>query len=521
MKIRHRLITAFLIMTFCPIILMLICVTIILGKQSEILTNSYNIEKSYSENSEMILNPATFFYNVSRADYEAINKIIEKSPKKFLDKNFLEKSNKKLQAHGSYLVVAKNKAYYYIGDEENFETLSNGDIPLQSTYDEKASHLTYIDHNISAVIKERTFYFEDNTLGQVFLITDFAKMLPRWEHSIQDIIVAFFIILLMTGFLLTIWIYQGILRPLNILRLATTQIGAGNLDQPIPVTSSDEIGQLCRDFEEMRIRLKKMIEDGIAAEENTREIMSSISHDLKTPITAIKGYTEGILDGVADTPQKRQKYLQTIYSKANDITYLIDELSLFSKVERNSLAYHFVSVNLESYFSDCIEDLSLDLESQGMTIDYYNTTEKDTQILVDTEQMKRVLHNIIENAVKYNNKPNGHISIRVEDAPVQPVTPPLYRQLKEDGTDLIPPTIPDEFVQIQIEDNGSGIAAKDIPHIFDRFFRADASRNSSKRGSGLGLAIVKMIISEHGGKVWAESIEGVGSSFYFTIKKTI
>lgn len=84
---------------------------------------------------------------------------------------------------------------------------------------------------------------------------------------------------------------------------------------------------------------------------------------------------------------------------------------------------------------------------------------------------------------------------------------------------MAPPNQPDEYIQVQIEDNGSGIAAKDLPHIFDRFFRADASRNSSKRGSGLGLAIVKMIISDHGGKVWAESIEGVGSSFYFTIKK--
>ena len=299
------------------------------------------------------------------------------------------------------------------------------------------------------------------------------------------------------------------------------QIGAGNLEQPIPISSSDEIGQLCRDFEEMRIRLKNVLEERIESEENTREIMSSISHDLKTPVTAIKGYTEGILDGVADTPEKQQKYLHTIYAKANDITYLIDELLLFSKVERNSLAYHFVSVNLENYFMDCIEDISLDIESQNMTIDYYSTTDKDTYILADTEQLKRVLHNIVENAVKYNDKPEGHISIRVEDFVKPHTAPPLYRQLKEDGTDLIPRQVPDEFILIQIEDNGPGIAADNLPHIFDRFFRGDASRNSSKRGSGLGLAIVRRIISDHGGKVWAESIEGVGSSFYFTLKKAV
>ena len=328
-------------------------------------------------------------------------------------------------------------------------------------------------------------------------------------------------ILLTTGIILSLWIYKSILHPLNILRLAAMQIGQGNLGNPIHIASSDEIGQLCRDFEDMRIRLKSLLEERIESEEKTREIMSSISHDLKTPVTAIKGYAEGILDGVADTPEKQQKYLQTIYTKANDITYLIDELSLFSKVERNSLAYNFVSVNLENYFTDCIEDVSLDMESQNMSIDYYNTTDKDTYILADTEQLKRVLHNIIENAVKYNDKPEGHISIRVEDVVRPNTAPPLYRQLKEDGTDLVPRPIPDEFVQIQIEDDGPGIAAKNLPHIFDRFFRADASRNSSKRGSGLGLAIVKRIISDHGGKVWAESIEGVGSSFYFTLKKDI
>ena len=155
----------------------------------------------------------------------------------------------------------------------------------------------------------------------------------------------------------------------------------------------------------------------------------------------------------------------------------------------------------------------------SITIDYYNATDINTWILVDTEQLKRVLHNIRENAVKYNDKPDGHISVRIEETKTKPAAPPLYRQLKEDGSDLFPQKKPDEFIQVQIEDNGPGIAANDIPHIFDRFYRADASRNSSKRGSGLGLAIVRMIISDHGGKVWAESIEGVGTSFYFTLKK--
>ena len=517
MKIRGKLITAFFIMTIIPIALIFLCVTAILNKENSVLADSYNINEETFHNSDIVINPVSFFHHIALADYQAITKLTEESPDQFLDKQFLDKANKSLLKRGAYIIIIKDSQFYYIGNKKKFEKLE--DIPIQSSYDEPASHLTYIDNKTSSIIKEISFYFTDHALGQALLVVDFSNVPSRWFSAVKDIVLAIFLILFSTGTLLVIWIYQSILRPLDTLRLATMQIGTGNLNEPIHVSSSDEIGKLCRDFEEMRIRLKSMVEEQIQSEENIREMISNISHDLKTPITAIKGYAEGILDGVADTPEKQQKYLQTIYAKANDVTYLIDELSLFSKVERNSFAYNFVSVNLENYFTDCIEDVSLDLESKNITIDYYNTTDKNTCILVDTEQLKRVLHNIIENAVKYNDKPDGHISVRIEETKTKPAAPPLYRQLKEDGSDLFPQKKPDEFIQVQIEDNGPGIAANDIPHIFDRFYRADASRNSSKRGSGLGLAIVRMIISDHGGKVWAESIEGVGTSFYFTLKK--
>lgn len=517
MKIRGRLIIAFLTMTLFPIVITLLSVHFILDKQSDMLAESYSINQEKYNSLDIVLNPVNFIYNITFSDYKQLKSIADKTPEKLLDKNYLEEKNSKLIKKDSFLVVIKSGEYYYIG---NNDALENGaHIPIAKHYSETSNHLTYIDQDSQTILKETTFLYPDNTLGQVFLITNFSKLMPRWENSLREMLFAFLIILLTTGAFLTIWIYESIVRPLNILRLATMQIGAGNLDKPIPISSSDEIGQLCHDFEEMRIRLKNMVEESIASEENTREIMSSISHDLKTPITAIKGYAEGIIDGVADTEEKQKKYLQTIYAKANDITYLIDELSLFSKVERNSLAYNFISLNLDDYFTDCISDVSLDLESQNISIDYTNLTDKDTKVLVDAEQLKRVLHNIIDNAVKYIDNPDGHISIEITDVPPKPVIPPLYRQINDDGTDVVPWHAPDEFVQIKITDNGPGIATKDLPHIFERFYRADASRNSSKRGSGIGLAIVKVIISEHGGNVWAKSTEGVGSSFYFTLKK--
>ena len=198
-----------------------------------------------------------------------------------------------------------------------------------------------------------------------------TRTLAKKSHKLVGvfkILFYFFSIIVLTGMVLILWLYHSIARPLNILHIATMQIGAGNLDSPVRVISSDEIGELCRDFEEMRIRLKSILEERIKYEQDTREMMGSISHDLKTPITAIKGYAEGLLDGVAATPDKQDKYLRTIIAKAIDMTYLVDELSLFAKIEQNALPYNFTILNVGVYFDDCIDDISLDLESHNIKI---------------------------------------------------------------------------------------------------------------------------------------------------------
>lgn len=517
MKIRGRLMIAFLIMTLFPIAITLLSTQIILSRQREMLNHYYNITSENTSTIDILANPFNILHNITFEDYRRLKKVVDSNPDKLLDKKFLATENARLQKKESFLIVVENGSYFYIGSQKGLEKLSY--LPLTNEYNQKYDYVTCIDHKSSCLIKEASFLFSNKTQGQFFIVTNYSKLVPRWTASIREMVIAFLIILLTTAIILVLWIYESIVRPINILRIATMQIGQGNLDTPISSTSSDEIGQLCHDFDEMRIRLKDMIEKSIASDENTREIISSISHDLKTPVTAIKGYTEGIIDGVADTPEKQKKYLQTIYAKANDITYLIDELSLFSKVERNSLAYNFIPVNLNDYFTDCISDVSLDLESKNISVEYINTTDKATNVLVDTEQLKRVIHNIIDNAAKYMDKPKGHITIRITDVEPVPAEPPLYRQIKDDGTDLIPQSPPEEFVQVEITDNGPGIDEKDLPHIFERFFRADASRNSSKRGSGIGLSIVKLIITEHGGEIWAESEKDAGSSFYFTLRK--
>lgn len=318
-------------------------------------------------------------------------------------------------------------------------------------------------------------------------------MVPQLKKILLDTVFVIILILILTALGLCTWTYRGVMTPLTQLKEATKNIKEGNLDFTIEKTGVDEIGDLCDDFEEMRKRLKESAEEKVAFDKENKELISNISHDLKTPITAVKGYVEGIMDGVADTPEKMDRYIRTIYNKANEMDRLINELTFYSKIDTNRIPYTFNKIHISDYFEDCVDELSVELDSSGISLTYFNYLEEDAVVIADAEQLKRVINNIISNSLKYMNKPKGVINIRLRDV--------------------------GDFIQIEIEDNGKGIAQKDLANIFERFYRTDASRNSSKGGSGIGLSIVKKIMEDHGGQVWATSKEGTGTTMYLALRK--
>ncbi len=324
-------------------------------------------------------------------------------------------------------------------------------------------------------------------------ITDSADSQGRVHVMAKDLFISAFVILISVALVVGLWVYRSIAVPLVKLKKATQNIKEGNLDFVLDVEGKDEFSELCQDFEEMRRRLKESTEEKSLMEKENRELISNISHDLKTPITAVKGYVEGIMDGVADTPEKMDRYVRTIYNKTNEMDHLINELTFYSKIDTNRIPYTFSKLNVEDYFEDCSEEVGLELETRGIELVYANYVEKDVMVIADGEQIRRVIHNIISNAIKYMDKPKGIIQIRIKDV--------------------------GDFIQIEIEDNGKGIGPKDLPYIFDRFYRTDVSRNSSKGGSGIGLSIVKKILEDHGGKVWATSRLGIGTIMYFVLRK--
>ena len=239
-------------------------------------------------------------------------------------------------------------------------------------------------------------------------------------------------IILGSGFLLISWLHSHIVSPIVNLGEAVRKIKDGNLDFTLDFDAYDEINDLCQDFEEMRVRLKENEEQKLLTDRNNKELISNISHNYKV-------------------------------------------------------------IPLVDFFEDCIEEIRLDMDSQNIDFHFDNNVSKDILVVLDVEQMKRVINNIISNSVKYMDKSETKIGISLID----------------EG----------DFVKIDLSDNGRGISAEDLPYIFDRFYRADSSRNSSKGGSGIGLSIVRKIIEDHGGRIWAKSVLGSGTNIIIILKK--
>ncbi len=491
MKLRSKLIVTFLILILVPVLFTTAAFFLFGHYQMNAVKRLYGLENvTY----ETLSNTTAMLSRITRETYESMRETARTDPDEFEDSGYLAAVNANLETRYSFLAVRKDGSFTYVGDEEDQTELLES-LPEYGTHDadQDQDMGIYIGGNLQALVRQLDFRFTDGAEGSAFIVTSISSMLPEVESLIMDVVMVLAMILIFTSMILTAWIYKSIVTPIHHLQVATKKITDGNLDFEMPAGGEDEIGELCTDFEEMRRRLKETAEEKLEAEKQNKELISNISHDLKTPITAVKGYVEGLMDGVADTPEKQEKYIRTIYNKANDMERLINELTFYSKIDTNRIPYHFDRINVNDYFADCVEELSIELEEQNIELAYFDYVDENVQVIADAEQIKRVINNIVSNSIKYIDKPKGYINIRVKDV--------------------------GDFVQVEIEDNGKGIATKDLPLIFNRFYRTDASRNSSKGGSGIGLSIVKKIIEDHGGKVWATSKENTGTVMYFVLRK--
>lgn len=490
MKLKTRLMIAFFTIILIPIALSSMIIMVVGRYQIGTIEKTYGISDTTVES---LSNSMRVLARATEKSYHELKEMIDAAPEEMEDADCLGEFNRKLAEQNAWLLVRKDDSIIYMGASSEEAEHVIGQLPDYGESDITSQNGIYLGGEAQSLVKQIDFMYPGGEEGSAFIVTNVSNVIPEVEQFFVDMLFCVVFVLILTAFVLIYWIYRSIMRPLGKMQAAARNIEEGNLDFELRPESDDELGELSISLEDMRKRLKDTAEEKLAFDRENKELISNISHDLKTPVTTIKGYAEGIMDGVADTPEKVEKYVRTIYNKANEMDLLINELTLYSKIDTNRIPYNFSILSVNEYFNDCSEELSLELESKHIEFGYFNYVEPEVDVIADAEQIRRVIHNIINNSVKYMDKSKGKINLRVKDV--------------------------GDFVQVEIEDNGKGIAAKDLPNIFDRFYRTDASRNSSKGGSGIGLSIVKKIIEEHGGKIWATSRENTGTTMYFVLRK--
>lgn len=492
MKLKTKIQLAFCVLSIVPLIL----VVGVLSVGTYKLKTIYNTYKIDMNTYTVMFNPMLAFNAVNSSIEDELEVVRDANPDLLCNPEYLDEYFNGLTNDATDIIVNLDGQYVYSSYNDNQEAELYAELAKM----EKLGRLDglqggmYLGGNLQMLVNRVMFECSNGKEGRLYIVTHIEHIVPQVRNMLIIFLVCLAAILVAASGCISVWVYRGLVTPVRKLKEATHNIAEGNLDFTLQSNRHDEIGELINDFEVMRKRLRDSAEEKIQNDKESRELISNISHDLKTPMTAIKGYVEGIMDGVADTPEKMDRYVRTIYNKTVDMDKLINELTLYSKIDANKIPYNFNKINVAQYFEDCVSELKVELDSRNIELGYFNYADKSSVIIADPEQLKRVINNIISNSVKYmSSDRKGIINIRISDV--------------------------DDFVQFEIEDNGKGIAQKDVQYIFDRFYRTDASRNSAQGGSGIGLSIVKKIISDHGGQIWATSKEGTGTVMHFVLRK--
>ncbi|MBS4213962.1 sensor histidine kinase [Neobacillus rhizophilus] len=478
MSIKKRLLLSYIAMTFIPIVLFALIATA--------LFSAFYTDMAGTGGRKGM--PAFWEESAQRRDLIAgVKFMAQTEPERFMDRDFLKKTDEQLNRLQTGLVVLNNNRVSYTSPfVENLELKQ----PIQEM---KTSWTQNRREKSRFSVEKYDIAFSDGTSGTVYFVSDLKSFFAEARKFFPLLFLSLLLVIGLTNGFLTYLVSRSFIQPLYMLKKAANHFKEGNLDHEVKLKRKDEIGELGAAFEEMRARLHESIHLQLQYEENRKELISNISHDLKTPITGIKACVQGIQDGIVDTAAKQDKYMKMIAKKAEDMDVLIDELMLYSKLDLNRLPFHLEPLDIRSFLRDYVEELRIDPRMKGIKLTFSTSNDNPVPVMADREKLSRVMVNIIGNSLKYMDKQEMEILVE------------LFAD--------------EEKATVHIRDNGLGIDSEAQQHIFDRFYRADPSRNTETGGSGLGLAIVKQIVEGQGGTVWVESQLGEGTGIYFTLMR--
>lgn len=426
--------------------------------------------------------------------YVILKNIAKMEPNKFIQNNpNLDEVLQQFEEKSLGIAIRKEKEilYYTKSLVENslivhFPAFDKDNLETRGTIDNAGRMYRYVKFD---------FYYDNDIPGSILVLkkeSNFFEFMTKWGSVI---IIGLLIITGLGLFFLNYLQRKTIIIPLENLGKGMEKIREGQLETTIVMAnekSALEVKQLVKAFEQMQKALIESTNEQKKLECNRKELIANISHDLKTPITSILGYVEGLQDGVADTVEKQNKYLATIHSKALALDYLIEELFLYSKLDADALTYKFEKINIKDFLDHIVEEFQLRETGVHFKLTYKVHSECDT--LADRIHLNRAFSNLIENSINYRQE---KIPLKIE----------------------ITVSKTNKMLLVQFADNGKGISEEELPYVFDRFYRIDKSRNATIGGSGLGLAIVQQIIQHHKGKICITSKPAVGTVVTISLRK--
>ncbi|RAP74694.1 sensor histidine kinase [Paenibacillus montanisoli] len=406
--------------------------------------------------------------------------IAGQDPKLLSDPTFLAQTEAELAEVDSGMVIAKSAGEAVLYASPGLDA----DLIVQHAKYEDGQRFAGDYQNLDLI----PYTDSSGQASLLIIVSDMEPVANFFKRFIPTVLLALLAALILTNGTLTYLVSRSIIRPLHALRDAAGQIREGQLDRAIVLRRQDEIGQLGTALEEMRVRLRSSLSAQLQLEQSRKELLASISHDLKTPITAIQGCVDCLQGGIADTEEKRSKYVAMIGGKAADMTRMIEELLLFATLDTGKVPFRFEKLDAAAYMSQTVDELKLDPRFSGVDIRYVHRAGERVLIHADREKLHRAISNIADNSLRHMDKASRALTVELEHEP---------------GS---------TSAAIAISDNGAGISPEALPFIFDQFYREEASRRPDRGSSGLGLAIVKQIIEEHGGTLEARSRKGEGTT---------
>lgn len=401
-----------------------------------------------------------------------------------------------LEDRGTLIYIEENSAPYYQTAADGTALDAAGRItPLntdENSYYYSDSGIAFVTHAQSNGTDYLIVIFNPdyNVPNAVPAYESIERSLTAKLIAVLIVFVLLFIIAIVVVSLIT---SRTIVDPINKIARGANEIAKGNLDYEIQYQSKNELGQLAESFDYMRKRLKRSLLDKNEATQQQKEMVAGIAHDLRTPLTSVKGYMEGLRDGIADTPEKQKRYLQTIYASTCDMEKMLDDLLTVSKLELGTIELHRERVSV-SDFKEFATQIGMELLLDDFDFELADNSKTNPALYVDTDRFSRVIDNIISNSVKYRREGvKGKICLSISEY--------------------------EHSIIFEVADNGMGVEPESLPRIFDTLYRADKARSNVSDGSGLGLSVCKQLVELHGGMIWAQNNSMGGLSIFISLPK--